>query len=214
VPLPFKKASYSAPPDRSHGPAPKRPRAETIPSETGTPIIFNVTVPISVVFRPACPRSEPIQPLLLFRQILGGVPVRSGKYSANSLSALAHIASLPPGIDASLVSAAYSESSWKRSNAALNSFKRFATDSGSMLVWPFSTDIVNNFVSWALKKPKLSPSTVNVYLSDIATCHKLKGLDPSACSNFFAKTMLKGAKNLASYSATQKEPTAVMTLSS
>jgi hypothetical protein len=151
--------------------------------------------------------------LFPFRRILGRVPVWPGKYSANSLSALTHIVSLPPGIDASLVSAAYSESSWKRSKAAHNSFKRFATDAGTMLVWPFSTDIVNSFVSWALKKAKLSPSTVNVYFSDIATCHKLKGLDPATCSNFFAKTMLKGAKNLASYSATQKEPKAVMTLS-
>ncbi len=82
-----------------------------------------------------------------------------------------------------------------------------------MIVWPFPAEAVTNFVSWALKKAKLSPNTVNVYLSDLATCHKLGGLDPSACSNFFAKTMLKGAKNLASYSATKKEPKAVMTLS-
>jgi hypothetical protein len=82
-----------------------------------------------------------------------------------------------------------------------------------MLVWPFSTDLLNHYVSSALKIAKLSPNTVNVYLSDLATCHKLKGLDPSVCNNFFAKTMIKGAKNLASYSATKKEPKAVMTLS-
>ncbi len=106
-----------------------------------------------------------------------------------------------------------SSSSWKRTCAALNSFKRFAKDSGSIITWPFSETAINNFVSWALKIAKLSPSTVNVYLSDLATCHKLRGLDPSACSNFLAKTMIKGAKNLASYSATKKEPKAVMTLS-
>ncbi len=138
---------------------------------------------------------------------------RAGKYSARSLSALAHIDGLPPGSDASLICAAYSESSLKRTNAALNSYKRFARDSGSMLVWPFPADSLNRFVSWALKIAKLSPNTVNVYLSDLATCHKLRGLDPSACSNFFTKTMIKGAKNLASYSATKKEPKAVMTLS-
>ncbi len=33
--LPFKKASYVAPPDRSQGPAPKRPRTEAAASETG-----------------------------------------------------------------------------------------------------------------------------------------------------------------------------------
>ncbi len=82
-----------------------------------------------------------------------------------------------------------------------------------MIVWPFLAKAVNNFVSWALKKAKLSPNTVNIYLSDLATCYKLKGLDLSACSNFFAKTMIKGAKNLASYSASTKETKAVMTLS-
>jgi hypothetical protein len=109
-------------------------------------------------------------------------------------------------LDAGLISAAYSESSWKRTCAALNSFKRFAKDSGSIIAWPFTETAINNFVSWALKIAKLSPNTVNVYLSDLATCHKLRGLDPSACSNFIAKTMIKGAKNLASYSATTKEP--------
>ncbi len=33
--LPFKKAVYTAPSDRSQGPAPKCPRAEAVPSETG-----------------------------------------------------------------------------------------------------------------------------------------------------------------------------------
>jgi hypothetical protein len=38
-------------------------------------------------------------------------------------------------------------------------------------------------------------------------------MDPSACSNFLAKTMLKGAKNIASYKATTKKPKFIMTLS-
>jgi hypothetical protein len=143
----------------------------------------------------------------------GGAGILSGKYSARSIAALAHLGNLPAGSDAGLISAAYSESSWKRTCAALNSYKRFAKDSGSMIVWPFLAKAVNNFVSWALKKAKLSPNTVNIYLSDLATCYKLKGLDLSACSNFFAKTMIKGAKNLASYSASTKETKAVMTLS-
>ncbi len=85
-------------------------------------------------------------------------------------------------------------------------------DSGTTVTWPFSTETVNNYVSWTLKKALLSPATVKVYLSDLATCHKLRGLDPLACANFAAKTMLVGAKNLAVYKATKKEPKAVMTL--
>jgi hypothetical protein len=38
--LPFKRPMYTAPSDRSQGPAPKRPRAEAVPSETG--ISFSV----------------------------------------------------------------------------------------------------------------------------------------------------------------------------
>jgi hypothetical protein len=205
--LPFKKAMYTAPSDRSQGPAPKRPRAEAVPSETG---IF-LPAFLSHVIGIMCPKSR--DPIGWFSAISGGARIRTGKYSARSIAALAHLGNLPAGSDAGLISAAYSESSWKRTCAALNSFKRFAKDSGSIIVWPFSETAINNFVSWALKTAKLSPNTVNVYLSDLVTCHKLRGLDPSACSNFLAKTMIKGAKNLASYSATTKEPKAVMTLS-
>jgi hypothetical protein len=38
-------------------------------------------------------------------------------------------------------------------------------------------------------------------------------VDPSACSNFLAKTIIKGAKNIASYKATPKKPKFIMTLS-
>jgi hypothetical protein len=86
-------------------------------------------------------------------------------------------------------------------------------DSGTTISWPFSEKNICKYITWAQKIAKLSPSTINVYLSDLATSHKLRGLDPSACSSFLAKTMIKGAKNLASYTATTKEPKAVMTLS-
>ncbi len=127
---------------------------------------------------------------MVFSLSSGEVAQRAGKYSARSIAALKHIDSLPPGTDKGLICAAYSESSWKRASAALNSYKRFAKDSGSTLVWPFSENALIRYVSWALKTAKLSPNTVNVYLSDLATCHKLRGLDPSVCSNFFAKTMI------------------------
>jgi hypothetical protein len=98
-------------------------------------------------------------------------------------------------------------------SAAVSSFKRFAMDSGTTLTWPFSTENVNRYVMWSQKIAMLSPQTVSAYLSDLATCHKLRGLDPSACSSFLAKTMLKGAKNIVSYKATTKKPKLIMTLS-
>jgi hypothetical protein len=143
---------------------------------------------------------------------LGWKNIAKGKYSSVSSTALAHLTALPAGADIGLITAAFSSSSGKRISAALSSYKRFAMDSGTTIIWPFSTENVNKYVSWTQKKALLSPATVKVYRSDLATCHKLRGLDPSACANFAAKTMLVGAKNLASYEATKKEPKAVMTL--
>jgi hypothetical protein len=139
--------------------------------------------------------------------------IATGKYSSFTPSSVPHLSDLAVGADPNLIAAAYSESSWKRISAALNSYKRFATDSGTVISWPFTGKNVCNYITWAQKIAKLSPNTVSVYLSDLATGHRLRGLDPSACSCFLAKTMLKGAKNLASYTATTKEPKAVMTLS-
>jgi hypothetical protein len=86
-------------------------------------------------------------------------------------------------------------------------------DSGTTLSWPFSSETVNRYIVWSQKTAKLSPQTVTAYLSDLATCHKLRDMDPSACSSFLARTMLKGAKNIASYKATPKKPKLIMTLS-
>jgi hypothetical protein len=86
-------------------------------------------------------------------------------------------------------------------------------DSGTTISWPFTEANICKYISWSQNIAKLSPATVNVYLSDLATSHKLRGLESPACSSFLAKTMLKGAKNLTSYTATKKEPKAVMTLS-
>jgi hypothetical protein len=126
---------------------------------------------------------------------------------------MSHLTSLPACADACLVAAAFSASTWKRMSAAISSYKRFAVDSGTTFAWPLSPDNVNRYVAWSQKTAKLSPHTVSAYLSNLATCHKLRGMDPSACSNFLAKTMLKGAKNIASYKATTKKPKFIMTLS-
>jgi hypothetical protein len=124
--------------------------------------------------------------------------IATGKYSSFTPSSVPHLSDLAVGADPNLIAAAYSESSWKRISAALNSYERFATDSGTVISWPFTGKNVCNYITWAQKTAKLSPNTVSVYLSDLATGHRLRGLDPSACSCFLAKTMLKGAKNLAS----------------
>ncbi len=155
------------------------------------------------------PRTNPPPPCLC----PGRKNIATGKYSSSSPSSVPHLSDLAVGADPNLIAAAFSESSWKRISAALNSYKRFATDSGTIISWPFTEKNVCSYITWAQKIAKLSPATASVYLSDLATGHKLRGLDPSACSCFLAKTMIKGAKNLASYTATTKEPKAVMTLS-
>jgi hypothetical protein len=101
---------------------------------------------------------------------------------------LEHLRELAPGSNDKLIATAYSSSSRKRLSAALHSANRFAMDSGSTFAWPFSNEFVNKYILWALK------IAINVYLSDFAQSHKLRGLDHSSCSNFIPTAMLKGAR--------------------
>ncbi len=214
---PFKKSGYVA---AAAGPSAKRPRIEQTSSETGKKFLTRLLIPPTLCFPLFQYNISYVRnngPSVWFSyhlgKILGRKNITQGKYSAISTAALPHLASLPASVDESLVAAAFSASTWKRMSAAISSFKRFAMGLGTTLSWPFSSENVNRYIVWSQKTAKLSPQTVTAYLSDLATCHKLRGMDPSACSSFLAKTMLKGAKNLASYKATPKKTKLIMTLS-
>jgi hypothetical protein len=139
----------------------------------------------------------------------GGFALPREKYSSVSMHALTHLQHLAPGANDRLVAAAFSASTWRRVSAALQSAKKFSLDTGIHLTWPFTEQLVNSYTGWALTTAKLNPRTVKVYLSDLALSHKLRGLEPSACQNFHAKIMVRGAENLASYSAPRTKKTAI-----
>ncbi len=93
--------------------------------------------------------------------------IAHSKYLSISFTALTLLKALHTGTYLSLVSAAYSKNSWKRTSAALSSYIRFAMDWGTTMIWPFSPNNVNKYLPWALKKARFSPSNVKVYLRTI-----------------------------------------------
>jgi len=80
------------------------------------------------------------------------------------------------------------------------------------IIWPITVANVNEFCSWAITHEKLKHSTVEAYLSSIATIHKIKGYDHSACENFISKLILRGAENMQLYNGYVKKERNVMSL--
>jgi hypothetical protein len=72
-------------------------------------------------------------------------------------------------------------------------------------------DTLRNFVNWALTKHKLSCNSTKVYLSDFFA-HNLCGFKTDIFNDFFVKSMLKGAENLALYTNLTKRTRLIMTL--
>ena len=108
------------------------------------------------------------------------------------------------------VSAAFSSSTWKTHESAVNSFKKF--DVGGNLTWPLSADTLANYCTWAFTEGKLKASTVASYLSSLKCIHNLRGLDSNAFDNFVLKAILKGKENLEFYEPSVKQSRKVMTL--
>jgi len=110
------------------------------------------------------------------------------------------------------VAAAYSESSWKKINSALNILEKFAIFENIKLSWPVSEYILIKFIDWAASTRNLAPSSISSYMSHIKLIHKLRGLNSDACDSFICKTQIKGAKNLKFYETTFDHIKKVMTL--
>jgi hypothetical protein len=114
--------------------------------------------------------------------------------------------SLPAEVSPELVAASMSTSSWNCFNSALNCAKSY-----SQLSWPMSEKFLRGFTNWALTVKKLSPQTVNIYLSDLKLAHKLRGLNSNQFNDFFLKSMTKGAERLSLYSNICKSTKLVLT---
>jgi len=98
-----------------------------------------------------------------------------------------------------LINAAYTKSTWDKHRAAITCYQKFETSMGKIAQWPLNANNINEFCSWAISEKKLKHSTVESYISSIATLHKLKGMDYSACDNFICKLILRGAENMTLY---------------
>jgi hypothetical protein len=108
------------------------------------------------------------------------------------------------------MAASKSSSSWNRHYSAIRCLEQFIVVTNSPLYWPVSKTLLRSFVQWALHKKQLNPSTVRQYLSD--TVHHLKDLDTGNFNDFFVKSMIKGAGNLALYNSISSQARLVMTL--
>jgi hypothetical protein len=110
------------------------------------------------------------------------------------------------------MAASRSTNTWNRHNAALNCYYKFCHSENIPVTWPISIQNFRKYVNWSLTVKKLCPSTVKLYISDLKIAHNLRDLDPKIFSDFFTKSMLKGAENMSLYSNISKHAKLVMTL--
>jgi hypothetical protein len=110
------------------------------------------------------------------------------------------------------MAASRSSNTWNRHNAALRCYYKFCSSENVPITWPISIENFRKYVNWSLTVKKLSPSTVKQYISDLKIAHNLRNLEPEFFSDFFTKSMLKGAENISLYSNVKKQPKLVMTI--
>jgi hypothetical protein len=96
--------------------------------------------------------------------------------------------------------------------AAVSCFEKFAKEKNITVSWPFPLIHVQMFINWAIIEQSYSPNTIKVYVSYLATIHRLKDLDDKNCKNFVNSVMLNGAENLTFYKENKQIQRNVMTL--
>jgi hypothetical protein len=110
------------------------------------------------------------------------------------------------------MAASRSASSWNRHVSAIKCFSKYCLLHGIIQSWPIDLKTLRSFVNWVLTNRKLSCNSARVYLSDLKLAHNLRGLETKIFNDFFIKTMLKGAENLALYENISKRARLIMTL--
>ena len=134
----------------------------------------------------------------------------AAKYSSCPAS-LRLTSGLPHGIQ-TLMQAAFSQSTWRKHEAALNCFKLFETSLLLSSPWPLSHTVLCSFTVWVCTEKKLKSSTISSYLSSLKTIHSLRNLDCSAFDNFTLKSLIRGKENQEIYSTEGNSSRRVMTL--
>jgi hypothetical protein len=110
------------------------------------------------------------------------------------------------------MAASRSAASWNRHAAAINCYYKFCNHIALSTRWPIELESLRKFASWALTTQNLSCQSTKVYLSDLKLAHNLRGYKTDIFEDFFVKSMIKGAGNLALYSNITKRIRLIMTL--
>jgi hypothetical protein len=111
-----------------------------------------------------------------------------------------------------MIIAAYSNSSWKRMESAVNSFKECIPAASDFLFVPEQCHI-DKFMWWLHNVKKLRFSTVSSYIASLSTIYKLKGQNCYVFNSFPTKTALKGIRNLDEINLVCQKPRNVFTFS-
>ena len=112
-----------------------------------------------------------------------------------------------------LISAAYSQTTWKTYEAAYNSYVTFEIHRNTVTNWPLTQDNLNDYISWATLQKNLKHSTIVTYMASLSSIHQLFGYDGAIFSSFVTKAMLRGSNNLAPSLHTPTHTRKVFTLS-
>ena len=89
-------------------------------------------------------------------------------------------------------------STWRRHRSASNLFGKFCENFGIVCELPITIEVMRAFVTWTLTNRKLQSSTIESYISSLATMHNLAGVK---CAQFSKDRCiilaLNGGKNIA-----------------
>ena len=120
------------------------------------------------------------------------------KYSDNVKSDLLNLLCKKFNNDsAKLISAAYSQTTWKAYEAAYNSFVTFDICKNRESKWPLTQEILNDYISWATLEKRLKNSTIVTYVASLSSIHQLFGYSGKIFTSLISKALIRGSNNLA-----------------
>ena len=98
-----------------------------------------------------------------------------------------------------MISAAYSQGTWNKHEAANNSFKNYLLYAKKNVTWPLSSSDISEYITWAMDVKRLKMSTISSYLDSLRFLHSLSGQDTASFESTLVRTMVRGGENLELY---------------
>ena len=143
----------------------------------------------------------------------GPAELSGRKYSTTTASARKFLSpNAAPVQELELLSAAFAASTWKKHEAAINSFTLFSRCTNCHSTWPLSHNNIASYVTWAYNVKKLKSTTIESYLSSLKIVHALKQLPTKNFESVYINTMIRGIENLEIYEISAKATRKVMSL--